>query len=155
AALFRKISASIASGGRMIVFEIRKQDLGCKATVGEDQRLLSAIEQLLGDAACLHQIAATDAELAIHHGRVIEDDVFIAARGAVTLHQLELLSREGFGELARIGDGRRATYELRLRSVELANPKQAAHYVRQMAAIHAAIGVQLIDHDEFEIFEQL
>ena len=56
---------------------------------------------------------------------------------------------------ARVGDRRRRADELRIRSVVPADAPQPAQHVAQVAAEHAAIGVQLVDDDEAQVLEQL
>ena len=75
------------------VLQIREQNFGGQAVVGEHQRLLAALEELARDAPRLVQIAAPDAELPIHHRRIVEHEVFFAGRRAVAIHQLERRSR--------------------------------------------------------------
>ena len=58
-------------------------------------------------------------------------------------------------QLARIGDRRRRTDERRVRTVVRAHARQAPHDVRQVAAEDATIRMQLVDHDEPEILEEL
>ena len=72
---------------------------------------------------------------------------------AVALHQLEGLAGERLGQLARIGDGGRAADELRLGVVELADAPQAAQQVGEVAAVDAAVVVQLVDHDVAQVLE--
>ena len=113
------------------------------------------LDELQRDAPRLGDVAAPDAQLAVHHRRVVEDEKFLAARRAVRVHDAEGRSGEGLGQLARIGDGGRAADEDRLRSVEFADAPQAPQQVRQVAAVDAAIVVQLVDHHVAQILEQL
>ena len=138
-----------------IILQIRQQNLGRQAAVGEHQRLLAAVEQLPRDAPRLVQISAADAQRAVHHRRVVKHHEFLTRRRTVVVHQVERQTRKRFRQLLRIGDGRRAANELRRRSVKFANAFQAPQQIRQMAAVHAAIGVQLIDHDIAQILESL
>ena len=79
--------------------QIRQQDLGRQAVVGEHQRLLAPLDELRRHAPRLVQVAAPDAELPVHHRRIVEDEVLLAARRAVAVHQFERLSGERFGQL--------------------------------------------------------
>ena len=63
--------------------------------------------------------------------------------------------RQPLGQLARVGDGRRRTDEDRVGPVVPADPLQPSQHVGQMAAEHAAIGVELVDDDEAQVLEQL
>ena len=62
-------------------------------------------------------------------------------------------SGERFGQFARVGDGGGAADELRLGAVELADAPQAAQQVGQVAAVDAAVVVQLVDHDVAQVLE--
>ena len=87
--------------------------------------------------------------------RVDEEEELLAARRAALVDELERFPGQPFGQLARVGDRRRRTDEHRIRSVVAAHALQPAQDVRQMAAEHAAIRVQLVDHDEAQVLEQL
>ena len=65
------------------------------------------------------------------------------------------LPGQALRQLARVGDRRRRADEDRIRSVVPADALQPAQDVRQVAAEHAAIRVQLVDHDEAQVLEQL
>ena len=114
-----------------------------------------AFDEFGRDPPRLVQIAAPDPELPVHHRRIIKDEVFLATRRSVAVDQLERRFRQRLGQLLRIGDRCRPTNELRLRTVELADAPQPAQHVGQVAAIDAAIVVQLIDHDVAQVFEAL
>ena len=135
------------------VLEIGDQDLGGQAVVGEDQGLQVALDELEGHAARLVDVAAADAELAVDHRRIVEDEELLAARRAVALDQFEGLAGEGLGQFARIGDGGGAADELRLGIVELADAPQAAQQVGEVAAVDAAVVMQLVDHDVAQVLE--
>ncbi len=65
---------------------------------------------------------------------------------AVVVNQSERLFDQPLDQLLRVGDGRRATDELRARAVESADAFQAAEDVGHVAAKHPAIGVHFV-HD--------
>ena len=160
AAFARQIAAAIAAHGFAGdgtavagVLQIGDQHLGGQPVVGEDQRLQVALDELERHAPRLGDVAAADAELPVHHRRIVEDEKLLAARRAVALHQFEGLAGQRLGQFARIGDGGRAADELRLGIVELADALQAAQQVRQVAAVDAAIVVQLVDHDVAQVLE--
>ena len=87
--------------------------------------------------------------------RVHEDEELLAARRAALVDQLERLLGEPLGQLARVGDRRRRAEEHRIRSVVPADAAQPPQHVAQVAAEHAAIGVQLVDDDVAEVLEEL
>jgi hypothetical protein len=97
------------------------------------------LQKLHRHAAGFVDIAAPDSELAIDHRRIVEDEELFAAWRSVALHQVELFGGDGFGQLARVGDGGGAAYELRLGMVELADSPQPAQQIRQVTAIDSAV----------------
>ena len=112
-----------------------------------------ALDKLRGDAPRLGQIAAADSQLPVHHRRIVEDEIFLAAGRAVAIHQLKWRFHQRLGQLLGIRNGRRTADELRLRAIELADPLQPAHHVRQMAAVNAAIIMQFVDHHVAQVLE--
>ena len=60
-----------------------------------------------------------------------------------------------FSQFPRVGDRRGRADEGRMRSVMRADPTQPSKHVREMAAEHASIGVQLVDDDVLQVLEQL
>src|SRR5882724_11770494 len=91
----------------------------------------------------------------VDHGRIVEDEILLAAGRTVVVHQVELQAGESLGALARLGDGRRGANELRRGSVELADALEAADQIGKMAAVDTAIIVQLVDDEVAEILECL
>ena len=79
---------------------------------------------------------------------------FSAGRRAIFLDHLEIGFRQPRCQLARIRNGRRRADELRIRAVKARDAAQSAQHVGQVAAEHAAIGVQLIQHDVAQILKQ-
>src|SRR5262249_38568208 len=119
----------------------------------KDERLLAAFDEFGRDPAGLMQITAPDSELLIHDGWIVEDEVFGAAGRAILIDKLEGGFGQCFGELLWISYRGRATDELRLRPVKFANAPKPPNEVGQVAAVHAAIGVKLVNHDKAEVFE--
>ena len=101
------------------------------------------------------EIRAADAELMVDDRRVDEDEELLAARRAALVDELERLLGEPLGELARVGNRRRRAEKDRVRSVVPADAAQPPQHVAQVAAEDAAIGVQLVDDDVAQVFEQL
>ena len=162
AAAVRQIAATIAAdhvrrSRRTVerILQIGREDLHREPALRKDDQLQVVTQELERDTARLGEIRPADAELGVHDGRVDEEEELLAARGAVLLDQLERTAGQSFRELARVGDRRRRTDEDRIRAVVAAHPPQAAQDVGQVAAEDAAIGVELVDDDEFQVFEQL
>ena len=100
AALAGQIAAAIAAhafGGNAAVvagvLQIGDQDFGGQAVVGEDQSLLVAVDEFERDAARLVDVAAADAELAVDHRRVVEDEVLFAGGRAVAVDRVRTARR--------------------------------------------------------------
>ena len=91
----------------------------------------------------------------VDHRRVDEEEHLLAARRAGLRHQLERLLHQRLGQLARVGNRRRRADEGGIRAVVPAHAAQPAQHVGEMAAEHAAIGVQLVDHHVAQVLEQL
>ena len=162
AALLRKISAAIAAHHLRRqrppvdrVLEIRNQDFGREAVIGEHQRLLVALDEFERDSPRLVDIAAPNPQLPVDHGRIVEEEIFFARRRAVAVDHFEGRLGQGLGQLAGIGDGRRGADELRRRSVEFADAAQPPQQIRHVAAVNAAIVVQLVDDPVAQLLEQL
>ena len=160
AALARQVAAAVAAhrlagDGAAVagILKIGYENLGRQPVIREYQRLQAALDELQRHPPALPDVAAADAELAVDHRRVIEDEVFFAARSAVPLHQLERLAGQRLGQLARIGDGRRAADQPRPRPVKLRDAPQPPQQVRQVAAVNPAVIVQLVDHQVAQILE--
>ena len=87
--------------------------------------------------------------------RVDEDEELLAARRAALVDELERLLGEPLGQLARVRNRRRRAEEDRVRSVVPADAAQPPQHVAQVAAEHAAVGVQLVDDHVAQVLEQL
>ncbi len=158
----RQVAAAIAADhvGRSRrpvkrILQVGRQDLGRQPALREHDQLQVALEELERDAARFGEIRAADPELRVDDRRVDEQEELLAARRAALVDQLERPPGQPLGQLARIGDRRRRADEDRIRAVVPADALQPPEDVRQMAAEHAAIGVQLVDDDELQVLEQL
>ena len=127
------------------VLQIRQQDLGGEAVVGEDEGLLATGDEFGGDAAGLVEVAAADAELAVDDRRVVENKVLLAGGGTVFVNQMELFAGQGFGQRAGIGDGGRAADELGIGAVEGADAFEAADEVGEVGAVDTAVVMEFVD----------
>ena len=157
----RQIAAAIAAnrlglaGLRAIgLLQISEQKLGVQAAIGEDDGLQLAREEFFGHARGFVHIAAADAEIAIDHRRIVKDEEFFGGGRAIFFDDLDLVFDQLRGEFAGIGDRRGAADELRLRAIEFGDAAQAPQNVGQMAAEDAAVGVQFVQDDVAQIFEE-
>src|SRR5204863_7537896 len=103
------------------------------------------------DVLRFFHIRPADTELSIHHRRIVEENVLFAFTGAALAYELERLPRQPLGQFLRVGDGGGSANELRLAAVELADAGETAEKIRQMAAEHSPIHVQLIDDNKFDV----
>ena len=87
-------------------------------------------------------------------GRIDEQDVPLAGRGAVAVEHLDRPSDERLGELAGVPDRRRAADDDRVAAVVGADPEQPPQHVGDVPAEHAPIGVELVDDDVAELLEE-
>ena len=62
-----------------------------QSAVGEDDRLQLAREHLFCNASRFIDIAAPNAEIAVHHRRVVENENLLPGRGAILLDNLDFL----------------------------------------------------------------
>ena len=127
AALTGKIAAAIAANGfsaagrRGIgLLQIREQDFRMQAAIREDDGLQLAREKFLGDARRFGEIAAANAEVAVDHRRIVENEEFFGSGRAVFLDGRDFTFGQLPGQLARIRNRGRAADELRPRAVKSA-----------------------------------
>ena len=161
AALAGEIASAIAANRgrlsrlhRIRLLQIGEQDFRIQARVGEHDGLQISLQEFLGHARRLVDIAAADSQKTVHDRRIVEDEKFLSGRRAVFLDHLEIGFRQARCEFARIRDRRRGANELRVRAVEARDAPQPPQHVGQMAAEHAAIGVQFVQHDVAQVLKQ-
>ena len=95
-----KISAAIAANRfrlpgqlRIGLLQIRQQQFGVQARIGEDHRLQIVLQEFLRHAGGFIDVAATNAERAIHHRRIVEDEGFLRGGRAVRVQYLDVSPR--------------------------------------------------------------
>jgi len=108
-----------------------------------------------GDVAADEERALADPEARVHHRRIDEDQDLLAARRARAVDDHDVVLDVPPCELLRVRDRRRGEDEDRVRAVERADPAQPAQDIRDIAPEHPAIGVELVQDDVAEVFEQL
>ncbi len=113
-----------------------------------------ALQKFLRHARGLIDVAAPDAEKAIHDRRIVEDEEFFSRWRAVFLDHFKFSFRKARRELSRIRNRRRGTDELRVRPVKSRDAPQSSQYVGQVAAKHAAVRVQFVEDNVAQIFKQ-
>ena len=135
------------------LLQIRKQHFRVQPAVGENNRLQFSREQLLRHARRLIQVASPDAEIAVHHRRIVENEKLLRRRRAVLFHHFHAALDQLLRQLARIRNRRRAANKLRPRPVKFRDAPKPAQHIRQVAPENSAVRVQLIQHDVFQVLE--
>ena len=91
----------------------------------------------------------------VQERRVDEQDVPRAGRRAVAIDEPGRATGELRRELGGVPDRRRAADDDRVGAVVAAQPQQPPQHVRDVAAEHAAVRVQLVDDDDLDLLEEL
>jgi hypothetical protein len=91
----------------------------------------------------------------LHDRGIDEQDVALARRRAVAVDEADRPAGQHLGQLGRVPDRRRAAHDDRPTAVVGADAQQSTEHIRDVAAEHAAVRVQLVDDDELELLEQL
>ena len=155
-----QVAAAVPANGRFAArlpaerfLQVARENLRGQAVVGEDECLSTALQKRLRHASRFVDVAPPDAELLVHHRRVVEDEIPLSAGRAILVDQRELFFDKVLGEFQRIGDRCRAADDARLRTVERGDSLEPSQDVREMASEHAAIGVQFVDDDVSQVLE--
>ena len=146
----------VALPGRLRIglLQIREHQFGMQTRIGKHHGLQIAFEKFLRNAAGFVDVAAANPQRAIHHRRIVKHKSFLRGGRAVGIQNLHIRLQKLAGQLARIGDRRRAANKLRIAAIKIRDAPQSPQHVAKMAAEHAAIGVQFIQHDVSQILEQ-
>ena len=96
AALAGKVAAAVAADGfglagrvRIGLLQIGEDQFGVQAGIGEDHRLQIVFQEFLGDAGGFVDVAAANAERAIHDRRIVEDESFLGGGRAVGVEHFD------------------------------------------------------------------
>ena len=161
-ALRRQVAAAVApdAAARAVALAQRlaqtgEQQLDRDPRPTEHDRLAPGAQEGEGPALRQRHGRSASAARRLQDRRVHEQDVALAGRGAVAVHQPRRSPGQHRRELARVPDRRGAAHDDRLAAVVRADPQQPAQDVGDVAAEHAAVRVQLVDDDELELLEQL
>ena len=136
-------------------FKIGDEDFRVQPARREHDRLEPAFQKRSGDAACLVDVGAADAELGVHHRRVVENEVLLAARRAAPVDEMGRARDELFGQLLGVRDRGRRADELRVGAIEVTDATESSQDVREMRAEDTAVRVHLVDHDVAKVLEEL
>src|SRR5713226_1007478 len=157
----RQVAATVAANGfrfsgelRIRLLQISQKDFGVQTRIGEDHRLQIAFQEFLRHARRFVYIAAADAQRAIHNRRIVENEGFLRGGRAVRIEDFDLGFEKACSKVAGVGDGCGAADELRIAAVKTGDAAKPAEDITQMAAEDAAIGVQFIEDNVAQVFEQ-
>ena len=132
-----------------------QQDLDRDPRPAEHDRLAAGTQERQRPALGEGERRPARAGGGIEDRRVDEQDVALAGRRAVAVDEPRRPPGQLRRQLARVPDRRRAAHDDRVRAVVGADPEQPPEDVGDVAAEHAAVGVQLVDDDDPELLEQL
>ena len=125
-----------------------------QAGIREDHRLQIAIQKFLRHARGFIDVAAADAKSAIDDRWIVENKSFFRCRRAVGVQNFDVRFEKPPCQLSGIGNCGGAANELRVAAVEARDAAETPEHVAQMAAKNATIGVQLVDYNVAQIFEE-
>ena len=156
------IAATIAAHGALHVqprvvqalAQVGEQQFGGQPRAAEDDALHVAAHSARANCLCLEDGAAAQAKLQVINGRVVEDDLLLAARRAVAGNAVHLLLEQRLGQLAWVGNRGAGANELRLAAIVGANALQAAQHVGYVAAKNAPVGVDFVHHHKAQPLEE-
>ena len=137
------------------VLEVGDEHLRGQARGREGDRLQALLQEGQGHVARAAQGGAPDAELAVHHRRVVDGEVPLAPRRAAAVDERHLAAGEGLRQLPGVPDGGRRAQDLRPRAVELAQAVQAPEDVGHVRSVDAAVRVQLVHDHVAQVLEEL
>src|SRR5260370_33186233 len=161
ASFVRKVAATVAANGfwfsrmlRIRLLQIGEKNFRVQARIGEDDGLQIAFQKFLRDARGFIDVAAANAQRAIHAGWVVKHEDFFRGWCAVRMEDFDFGFEKACSEVAGVGDGCGATNKLRIAAVKSCDAAEAAQNIAQVAAEDAAVGVQLLEDDVGHIFEE-
>ena len=158
----RQIAAAVrAHVGRFaqrvaaLILEPPRQHLDHKPRAREHDRMHAVFKQQPRYAERLPCRGIADVQLLVHDRRVVEYHMLFAGGRARFGDKLHRPPGKALGQLTRVGDGRGAAYELRMGAVKRAYTFEPPDDVCEVGAEYAAVGVNLVDDDVFQVFKQL
>ena len=137
------------------VYRLLVDDLSSAARLGEADGAHAFADELGEQLGGLGVGAPAQVELVFHQRRLPEDDLATAERRAVSADVRDLETREVFGVLASIADGRRGKYEARVGTVERGDSSEPSEDVGHVAAEHPSVGVGLVDDHVLEVEQEV
>jgi hypothetical protein len=144
----------IASRRRDVVPQVAQQQLGRQTRTGKNDGLHTGLNEASGDILGRQYGTAPDTQLRIDQRWIVEQNMLLATRSAIVVHQRDRGFDQPLGQLARVGDGGRGTDEAGVRAMETAHPLQPAQHVRHVPAKDTPVGVQLVEDHIAQVREQ-
>ena len=135
--------------------QVREHDLDRDPRSPEDHGLATGAQERQGPPLGQRQRRAARPGGPVDDRRIDEQEVLLAGGRAVAVDRAHGAADQQLGELGRVPDGRRAAHDHRVAAVVRAQPQEAPQHVGHVAAEHAAVHVQLVDHDDPQLLEQL
>ena len=132
--------------------EVSKQ-LDVEARAGEYNRADAERERLRRYARRLEERRTAHPGVVVHNRGIIYNELLFGERSAALGYQLHPAPRQRLRVPGGVRYRRGAADEGRARAVEFADAREAAEKIREMRAEDAAVGVQLVYDDVFEILE--
>ncbi|MCW0466126.1 hypothetical protein NB705_003199 [Xanthomonas sacchari] len=162
AALAGQVAAAVGADTRRLarvvvedVLQVLGQHLHHQPRLREHQGLEPGLDRDARDAVALRARRGAQAQVGVDHRRVPQQHVLVAAGRAGVGDRVHTLLDQRLGVSARVADGGRAQDELRRDAVERADALEPAQHVGDVAAEHAAVGVDLVDHHIAQVLEEL
>src|SRR6267154_1791811 len=125
-----------------------------QARIRKDDGLQLVLQEFLRYTRGFIDVAAANAECAIYHRRIVEDEGFFGGRRAIAVQNFHICFQKTSGQISGIGNRRRGANKLRLTSIKACNAPEPAQHIAEMTAENSAIGVQLVDYDVAQILEE-
>ena len=136
------------------MLQVGEKNFRLQPRIREDDGLQIVLQKFLRDARGFIDVAAADPQRAIDDGRIVKNKSFLRGGSAVGVEDFDFRFEKARREVTRIGDGRGATNELRIAAIESRDAAEPAQNVAQVAAEDSPIGVQFIENDISQIFEE-
>ena len=128
--------------------KICQNDFNTPPRTCKDHALHTRGQDVLRQAHAFEQGAGTQTQQFVHDGRVVDQEVTLAARGAVLVDQCDGGFGQFFGQFFGVANCRGRENELWAGPIKSRHAFQPPNDVGNMRAKDAAVGVQLINDDK-------
>ena len=86
------------------LLQVRQQQLGVQPRIGKDDRLQLVFQKFLRHARRFIDVAAANAQRAIYHRWIVEDESFLAGGRAITTENFHFRFKQVGRQLSGIGN---------------------------------------------------